>query len=123
MHENEKLVREFVAAWSELKPAQLAAYFAADGCYHNMPFQPVRGRDAIEQFIAEFSKTWTATTWDIVQISCSADLVFCERLDRTKSNLGDVDLPCVGVFEIRDGKIQEWRDYFDANTYSRAMTG
>jgi limonene-1,2-epoxide hydrolase len=23
---------------------------------------------------------------------------------------------------MRDGKIHEWRDYFDANTYSRAMS-
>jgi len=32
-----------------------------------------------------------------------------------------VDLPCVGVFEMRDGKIAVWRDYFDLGTYQRAM--
>jgi limonene-1,2-epoxide hydrolase len=122
MHDNENLIREFVAAWSQLDPTQLADYFTEDGCYYNMPFQPVRGRKAIEKFITEFAKTWTETTWDIIQMSSSGDIVFCERLDRTKSQLGNVDLPCVGVFEMRDGKIHEWRDYFDANTYSRAMS-
>ena len=111
-----------MAAWSQLDPARLASYFTEDGCYYNMPFQPVRGRKAIEQFIAEFTKTWTSTTWDIIQISSSEDVVFCERLDRTNSSQGDVDLPCVGVFLMREGKIYEWRDYFDANTYRRAMS-
>lgn len=121
MHDNEGIIVEFVAAWSQLDPARLASYFTEDGCYYNMQFQPVRGCKAIEQFIAEFTKTWTSTTWDIIQISSSKDVVFCERLDRTKSSQGDVDLPCVGVFLMREGKIYEWRDYFDANTYSRAM--
>ena len=34
---------------------------------------------------------------------------------------GDVDLPCVGVFEIQGGKIRVWRDYFDMNTFTSAM--
>ena len=122
MHDNEGIIVEFVAAWSQLDPARLASYFTEDGCYYNMPFQLVRGRKAIEQFIAEFTKTWTSITWDIIQISSSKDVVFCERLDRTKSSEGDVDLPCMGIFLMREGKIHEWRDYFDANTYSRAMS-
>ncbi len=33
-----------------------------------------------------------------------------------------VNLPVVGVFEIADGHIQIWRDYFDSATYTRAIT-
>jgi limonene-1,2-epoxide hydrolase len=29
--------------------------------------------------------------------------------------------PCVGVFELEDGRIKAWRDYVDLATYSRAM--
>ena len=66
MHDNEGIVVEFVAAWSQLDPARLASYFTEDGCHYNMPSQPVRAREAIEQFITEFTKTWTSTTWDII---------------------------------------------------------
>ena len=48
MHDNEGIIVEFVAAWSQLDPARLASYYTEDGCYYNMPFQPVRGRKAIE---------------------------------------------------------------------------
>jgi limonene-1,2-epoxide hydrolase len=48
-------------------------------------------------------------------------VVVAERLDRTKTSLGDVDLPCTGVFEMEGGKIKVWRDYFDLNTFMSAM--
>ena len=47
MHDNEGIIVEFVAAWSQLDPARLASYFTEDRCYYNMPFQPVRGRKAV----------------------------------------------------------------------------
>ncbi len=39
-----------------------------------------------------------------------------------KRENGDVDLPCLGVFEMKDGKIKEWRDYFDMGTFIKAMS-
>lgn len=121
MKSNADIVREFIEHWSELDASALTAYFAEDGCYYNMPFQPVQGKAAIEAFITEFIKTWTQTEWEIVNLVESGDVVFCERVDKTQSTLGNVDLPCVGVFEMENGKIREWRDYFDLQTYMGAM--
>ena len=28
-----------------------------------------------------------------------------------------IELPVMGTFEVRDGKIAKWRDYFDLNQY------
>jgi len=47
--------------------------------------------------------------------------VIAERVDRTKAGHKAVDLPCTGVFELENGKIKVWRDYFDLATYARAM--
>ena len=44
-----------------------------------------------------------------------------ERLDRTKLGDKSVDLPCFGIFEMEDGKIKVWRDYFDIGTYMNAL--
>jgi len=122
MTDNARIVREFIAAWSRLDAAELAGYFAEDGCYYNMPAQPVRGRVNVEQFIRGFSGTWTSTQWDVLNVAASGDVVFAERVDRTKTTKGDVDLPCVGVFVMENGKIKEWRDYFDLGTYMKAMS-
>ena len=119
---NTDVIREFVAQWSNLNAEELATYFTEDGTYYNIPAKPVVGRENIQTFIAGFIATWTETTWDILNIAESDGVVYCERLDRTKSTNGDVDLPCFGVFEMREGKIHVWRDYFDMNTFVKAMS-
>ena len=121
MSENEQVIRDFCAAWSRLDPGELAGYFTEDGCYYNMPSQPVRGRGNVEQMIKGFTANWTETTWDLINISSAGNLVFAERVDRTKTTRGNVDLPCTGVFELENGKIKEWRDYFDLATFQDAM--
>jgi len=123
MSKNTELIEEFCQAWSRLDSKELAAYFTEDGIYHNMPAAPVQGRAEVEAFIKGFTASWTQTTWDVLNIAENADVVIAERLDRTQTKNGAVDLPCTGVFEIRDGKIAVWRDYFDIGTYARAMGG
>ena len=123
MADNAAIVRDFIRAWSRLDPDELAEYFTEDGIYHNIPIDPVAGRDNVRQFIAGFSASWTATDWEIVSLMADGDTVVCERVDRTKTEQGEVDLPCCGVFEMRDGRIRVWRDYFDLGTFMQAMEG
>lgn len=123
MTDNVAVIREFIAAWSSLDADRLADYFTEDGTYHNIPTQPVTGKENVRDFIRGFLSTWTETRWDVVQILGEGDLVFAERLDRTRTTRGNVDLPCVGVFEMQDGRIRVWRDYFDLGTFMKAMQG
>jgi limonene-1,2-epoxide hydrolase len=121
MEENEQVIRKFIEAWSRLDPEELAGYFAEDGVYHNMPAGAVSGRANVEKFIRGFTASWTETTWDLLNIACSANVVIAERLDRTRAGDKSVDLPCVGVFELEAGKIKVWRDYFDLATYQKGL--
>jgi limonene-1,2-epoxide hydrolase len=120
--DNEKIVREFIGAWSRLDPEELSRYFAEDGVYHNMPAGPVAGRENVKKMIAGFTRAWTHTRWEILHLVCAGDVVIAERLDRTRAGDKAVDLPCTGVFEMKDGKIKVWRDYFDMGTYVKAMS-
>ncbi|MFQ5457779.1 MAG: limonene-1,2-epoxide hydrolase family protein [Myxococcota bacterium] len=121
MADNEGIIRDFIRAWSRLDPAELAGYFTEDGTYHNMPIQPVSGRENIETMIRNFTAGWTETEWDLLSLVAEGDLVIAERLDRTKAGGKSVALPCVGVFEMENGKIKVWRDYFDMETYTRQL--
>jgi len=121
MPSNADVIIEFCAAWSRLDPVELANYFTEDGVYHNMPAAPIQGRDEVEKFIRGFTASWTKTTWDVLNVMENGDVVIAERLDRTEAGEKHVDLPCTGVFEMRDGKIAVWRDYFDMATYGRGM--
>ena len=122
MSDNQVKIEAFIRAWSRLDAGELADYFAEEGVYHNIPASPVVGRENIRQFIAGFIKPWTSTEWVISNILTEGDLVMVERLDKTRTAAGDVDLPCVGVFVMKGEKIAVWRDYFDMNTYMKAFS-
>ena len=115
------IVRNFCAAFSRLDADEVMTYFTDDAIYHNMPGPPTEGKEAIRKSITGFVSSWSATTWDILNLAATGNIVLAERVDRIDSGAKHVDLPVVGVFEIVDGKIKSWRDYFDLATYMRAM--
>ena len=121
MQRNEQIVRDFIEAWSRLDADELAGYFTEDGVYHNMPIQPVKGRENVRRLIQGFLSSWTQTDWEIRTLISAGNVVIAERVERTRAGDKRVDLPCTGVFELEGGKIKEWRDYFDFGTYQRAL--
>ncbi len=121
MSTNEQIIRDFISAWSRLDADELVSYFTEDGIYHNMPVDPVQGTDALRGFIKAFLGNWSKTDWEILTLVAHGDTVIAERMDRTIADGKNVNLPCVGIFEMRDGKIAEWRDYFDMGTYVNAL--
>lgn len=123
MTPNEKLIHDFIKSWSTLDPDQIANYFADDGVYHNVPLQPVSGKDRIRAFIAAFVKDWSATDWEISKLLGDGPVVVAERIDHISIGTRMIALPCCGVFELSHGKIRLWRDYFDMSMYTRALAG
>ena len=120
--DNEAIVRDFITAWSRLNPSELASYFSEDGVYHNMPSEAVVGRDNIERFIAGFIRPWESTDWEVINLLADGDIVMVERLDKTVVAGSPVNLPCFGYFQLTNGEITLWRDYFDLTTYTTALT-
>lgn len=124
MSTNAEAVRQFIAAWSRLDVEELLGYFAPEGTYHNMPITPVSGHQALRPFITGFIAGWAETNWEVLHLVEHGDVVIAERVDRTVTRDGkQVDLPCCGVFEMEQGKIKVWRDYFDMGSYMKALAG
>jgi len=76
----------------------------------------------VKAHIGGFIGPWSETAGEIVSLISEGDYVAAERLDKTKAGDKQVDLPCFGMFEMSDGKIKVWRDYFDLNTYVRGVS-
>ena len=90
------------------------ALFTDDAVYHNMPIEPVRGRDAIRATLGPFLTMATEVQWVVHHVAANANgVVMTERTDRFLLSGQWLDLPVMGVFEIQDGRISAWRDYFD----------
>jgi limonene-1,2-epoxide hydrolase len=74
---------------------------------------PAVGADAIRGILQLFVSGPGAVEFKILALAASDDVVFTERVDRLSMGGRPVELPVAGVFELRDGKIVAWRDYFD----------
>ncbi len=119
----DELVTEFCNLWSSPDPEALAAYFTEDAVYHNIPMEPVQGRDAIRQFIAGFVAAVDGIEFKVHRQVSAGAVVMNERTDvMHRKDGGEVPLPVMGVFEVRDGQIAAWRDYFDLATITKAFS-
>lgn len=119
MPDPETVVRDFCAAWSRRDIDELLGYFADDAVYHNMPLAPVSGKDGIREILNLFVPPTSRIEFEIRHVASRGPIVFTERVDRFTVEGRTVALPVAGVFEIRDGKIAAWRDYFDLATWQR----
>jgi limonene-1,2-epoxide hydrolase len=63
----------------------------------------------------------TALPWEIRHIMADGEVVMTERVDHFLVGDNRVSVPCMGVFELRDGKISAWRDYWDAKQFESQM--
>jgi limonene-1,2-epoxide hydrolase len=117
-----ELVRRFCAAWSDgLGAEELAAFFTDDAVYHNIPLAPVAGRDDIATTIASFTTGVDGIEFRVSNIAGDGPVVMTERVDVFKLPDKSIELPVMGTFEVRDGKITAWRDYFDMNQFTSQM--
>lgn len=120
------VITDFIAAWSTGEIDRIMDFFHEDAVYTNVPIDPPnRGVAAIRQTIETFVGMAEAIEF-VVHASAenpTAGVVMNERTDRFLIGGKWIELPVMGVFELRDGKISAWRDYFDLAQFQQAMTG
>jgi limonene-1,2-epoxide hydrolase len=116
---NETVIRDFCAAWRRKNIDELLGFFAVDAVYHNIPVEPVKGLDAIRETFSMFVAPAQDAEFELLKIAAAGDVVFTERIDRFTIMGKTIALPVAGVFELCNGKITAWRDYFDLQTWMR----
>jgi limonene-1,2-epoxide hydrolase len=103
-----------------------AAMVTDDFEYDNVPMGKTFGPQAIQDTLNGFFGMCTGIDWKILRQTSSGTLesgtVLNERDDRVEIHGRWTTLPVAGVFEIRDGKISLWRDYFDKQAIIDVMT-
>ena len=111
------LVQDFCDAWAKGDLDAIVAFFTDDAVYHNIPIAPVTGRDAIRATIEGFSAGVDSVEFRVLNISAAGSVVLTERVDAFITPTVTIELPVMGTFEVVDGKIAAWRDYFDLNQF------
>ena len=110
-------VRQFLKAMEALDYDAGLKLVADDCAYTNPPpLGTVHGPAGIRAVLEPFFAPTLENDFQILREASDGPVVFLERLDRHRLADKWVELPVTGVFEVRDGKITYWRDYFDAQT-------
>jgi limonene-1,2-epoxide hydrolase len=120
--ENEAIVRDFCTAFARRNIEELLGFFTPDAVYHNVPVEPVTGLDAIRSVFEMFLGPAEKAEFEVRYMASTGNVVLNERVDRFVVAGKEIALPVAGVFEIRNGKIAAWRDYFDMQTYTKQIS-
>lgn len=114
---NEETVRRFCAAFARRDVDELCAFFTPDAVYHNIPMAPAEGIEAIRATLEMFVPGSPYIEFQVRNVASDGAVVFTERVDRMEFGGNPVELPVTGVFEVHDGRIRAWRDYFDMQMF------
>jgi limonene-1,2-epoxide hydrolase len=119
----EQVVRDLCDAFAKHDAEALRPFFTDDVVYHNIPMEPAVGIDATIAFIDGFFAMCDDMTIETLHLAVRDNIVLTERVDTFK--VGDIvaPLPLMGAFEVREGKICAWRDYFDLGQITKMLSG
>ena len=113
------IVSEFLQLWEEDDGFTEAVntYFRDDTVWENHGLLTTTGKQQALAFYQDFSRAtgMTGMKIDMLAIAETGNKVLTERIDRIIDAEGRevMAVSVMGVFEIEDGKIAAWRDYFD----------
>jgi limonene-1,2-epoxide hydrolase len=116
------IVRRFMSLM-EPTDYDAALKLVADDCqYINPPpIGLVVGPQGIRAVLEPFFAPFAENEFQVLRAAADGAVVVLERLDRHR--LGDrwIELPVTGVFEVQNGRITYWRDYFDYPTIASQL--
>lgn len=117
-----QVVMGLIEAFNANDLEAVMGHFTDETTYHNMPVEPVSGTSGIREVISGFLGMASAVDWVVSNIvEGDGGVVLTERLDRFQINGKWVELPVMGTFEVRNGKVIAWRDYFDMNQFQSQL--
>jgi limonene-1,2-epoxide hydrolase len=117
MESNLAAARRVCEAWNMMDLDEYHRLFDAQVDYRNIPLPGDRhiGPDAVHAVLSAFLDRWDATL-RVDNIAAAGNVVLTERTEIFSHRAGGkpgFELPVMGAFEFRDGKITAWRDYFE----------
>ena len=116
------VVRRFLKLMEPLDYDAALQLVSADCAYINPPpIGMVQGAAGIRAVLEPFFAPARENEFRVLREAASGSIVLFERLDRHLFGDKWVELPVTGVYEVHDGLITYWRDYFDYATIASQL--
>jgi len=107
------VAHDMVNAWNALDVERMTELFAEDARFQSMMLEPMEGRKTLAEHFGRLLDGATALELKLRNIAVSGNVVFLERVDVFTYKGREGAVPVVAVLEIEDGKVKEWREYYD----------
>ena len=120
LEHNLAVVRRVCLEWDTLSRADWHQLLTPDCDYRNIPIEGDRhiGPNEVHDVIAPFGARWEIEA-TIVTIAAMGELVLTERIDHLWNDQGGRhSAHIMGTFEVQDGLIVRYADYFDASQFN-----
>ena len=114
------VVEQFLDALRRLDTTAALALLAEDVTYHNVSLPQAKGKSAVAKQLDLFGRY--VTKFDAINHRIVGDggTVLTERTDVMEISRVRAEFWVCGTFEVRNGQIVLWRDYFD---WANLLTG
>ena len=112
-----EIVRRFMKLMEPLNYEEALKLISATCDYTNPPpIGTVHGPAGVRAVLEPFFGPTKENEFRVLREATAGPVVILERLDRHLFGDKWVELPVTGVYEVHDGLITYWRDYYDAPT-------
>lgn len=115
-----QIVTDFLSALEDLDVDRALTHAAPGMIYQNVPLPPARGRAAVGKALRAMTRYGTGFEARVHNIAASGPVVLTERTDVLEQGAWRAEFWVCGTFEVHDGKLTLWRDYFDWTTFLAA---
>jgi limonene-1,2-epoxide hydrolase len=109
---NVKVVNDFCASWASLDVEKIGSFLAEKATFRMIETTPrMEGRETIVGAIKAFLATAKSAEFEVLRTQAMGSIVINERIDHFDMGKTQNAFHIVGIFFVKDGKIQEWQDY------------
>lgn len=116
-----QIVESFLHALERFDVERAEALLHPDVTYQNVPLPPAKGKAATVKQLRLLEKYCTGFQARTHNIAANGSTVLTERTDVLEMGRFRAEFWVCGTFEVRDGRVVLWRDYFDYADMTVAM--
>ncbi|MGD8580894.1 MAG: nuclear transport factor 2 family protein, partial [Lysobacterales bacterium] len=102
-----------VQAWDAQDWERVYSLFSENAVLHSMMLEPVVGREAIRERLSQLAPGLERIELQIRNRGVIGNTVVLERTDDFTYKGKHSRVPVVGMLEIENGRVTEWREYYD----------
>lgn len=126
--DNEKVAKSFIASWTTKPIDEIVGHLDEHVVFINIPDpKPIKGRADAKKFLEPFFQKDPLIVpfvfkTDVKHVVASGGTVMLDRVDSFTIAGKTWEVPVATLFEMKNGKITVWKDYFDQAQFQAPLT-